>query len=207
MPLETSETIAGLNPLWPLGSDPKSQGDDHLRLIKAVLQADALTVADQPPMIVLDSGHQYVLQNLETIGIVGLTMATPFTVGVIEAGSGELIRGTASVRLRCENTVTGSAPYNASLGVRGAVQWWNGGAWVKEDTLAPEAVSLATRQSSTAGQTCDWWTVIPFEFSEAEISPGDAEWRIGLGFNSVYSPGKASMTSVTYDWQHLRRRA
>jgi len=80
MPLETSETIAGLNPLWPLGSDPKSQGDDHLRLIKAVLQADALTAKDQPPMIVLDCGHQYVLENRETTETVELTMATPLTV-------------------------------------------------------------------------------------------------------------------------------
>jgi hypothetical protein len=38
MPLETSTTIAGLNALWPTGTDPKSEGDDHLRLIKEVLQ-------------------------------------------------------------------------------------------------------------------------------------------------------------------------
>ncbi len=43
MPLETGTKISDLNAAWPLGSDPKSQGDDHLRLIKAVLQNDALT--------------------------------------------------------------------------------------------------------------------------------------------------------------------
>jgi hypothetical protein len=46
MPLETSTTIAGLNALWPLGTDSKSQGDDHLRLIKSVLQSDAVAKAD-----------------------------------------------------------------------------------------------------------------------------------------------------------------
>lgn len=45
MPLENSNTVAGLNPTWPLGSDPKSQGDDHLRLIKDVLQKDAATLS------------------------------------------------------------------------------------------------------------------------------------------------------------------
>jgi hypothetical protein len=40
MPLETGNTIAELNASWPLGSDPKSQGDDHLRLIKGVMQND-----------------------------------------------------------------------------------------------------------------------------------------------------------------------
>jgi hypothetical protein len=39
MGLEVSTTISGLNKLWPLGSDPKSQGDDHLRMLKSVLQA------------------------------------------------------------------------------------------------------------------------------------------------------------------------
>ena len=46
MGLESADTIAELNPSWPTGSDPKSQGDDHLRLIKGVLQADALSLAD-----------------------------------------------------------------------------------------------------------------------------------------------------------------
>lgn len=55
MGLETGSYIEDLNTLWPLGSDPFSQGDDHLRLIKTVLTnqftalgAGAVTVtADQ----------------------------------------------------------------------------------------------------------------------------------------------------------------
>ena len=42
MGLETGTTIAALNAAWPLGTDPRSQGDDHLRLIKAVVKSDAL---------------------------------------------------------------------------------------------------------------------------------------------------------------------
>jgi hypothetical protein len=38
MPLESSTSLASLNSLWPLGSDGKSQGDDHLRLLKSVLK-------------------------------------------------------------------------------------------------------------------------------------------------------------------------
>ena len=40
MSVESTTTIAGLNALWPLGSDSKSEGDDHLRLIKSVLKAE-----------------------------------------------------------------------------------------------------------------------------------------------------------------------
>jgi hypothetical protein len=38
MGLETGTTIAALDQIWPLGGDPESQGDDHIRLIKAVLK-------------------------------------------------------------------------------------------------------------------------------------------------------------------------
>lgn len=39
MALETATYIAGMTPSWPLAGDLKSQGDDHIRLIKATLQA------------------------------------------------------------------------------------------------------------------------------------------------------------------------
>ena len=39
MGLETGTTIAQLSATDPLSTDPRSQGDDHLRLIKAVLKA------------------------------------------------------------------------------------------------------------------------------------------------------------------------
>ena len=38
MGLESADDFTELNPAWPLGSDPKSQGDDHLRLIKGAMQ-------------------------------------------------------------------------------------------------------------------------------------------------------------------------
>lgn len=37
MGLETASYITGLNTSWPLAGDTKSQGDDHLRLLKSVL--------------------------------------------------------------------------------------------------------------------------------------------------------------------------
>lgn len=39
MGIEVSTFISGLTPSWPPSGDPKNQGDDHLRLIKGVLQA------------------------------------------------------------------------------------------------------------------------------------------------------------------------
>ncbi len=39
MGLESGTLITDLNASWPLGSDPVSQGDDHIKLIKSVLQS------------------------------------------------------------------------------------------------------------------------------------------------------------------------
>ena len=39
MPVENAQFIGGLNSDNPLGTDPRSQGDNHIRLIKAVLKA------------------------------------------------------------------------------------------------------------------------------------------------------------------------
>lgn len=38
MPLETAEYFDTLQPDWPLGTDPESQGDDHIRMVKQVIQ-------------------------------------------------------------------------------------------------------------------------------------------------------------------------
>lgn len=39
MAIESATNILALNAAWPLGTDAKSEGDDHIRLIKSVLQA------------------------------------------------------------------------------------------------------------------------------------------------------------------------
>jgi hypothetical protein len=39
MPLESATFIGQLNPSYPDGSNPKSEGDDHIRLVKTTLQA------------------------------------------------------------------------------------------------------------------------------------------------------------------------
>lgn len=39
MPVELATTIYDLDPTWPLSGDPTYQGDDHIRMIKAVLKA------------------------------------------------------------------------------------------------------------------------------------------------------------------------
>jgi hypothetical protein len=47
MPLETATLIYELNPANPLGGDVKSQGDDHIRLIKFCVQNTFINVDGQ----------------------------------------------------------------------------------------------------------------------------------------------------------------
>lgn len=53
MSVESASYISGLNVLWPLDSDSKSEGDNHLRLIKSALKTSfpningAVTVTDE----------------------------------------------------------------------------------------------------------------------------------------------------------------
>lgn len=47
MGLESTTYLNGLTSAWPIGSDPKSQGDDHIRLVKGALQA-TFPVATMP---------------------------------------------------------------------------------------------------------------------------------------------------------------
>jgi Domain of unknown function (DUF4082) len=46
MGLGSGNLISDLNEAWPLGTDPKKEGDDHLRLLKHVVKNDAATKAD-----------------------------------------------------------------------------------------------------------------------------------------------------------------
>lgn len=84
MGLEAATYITGLNAAWPIGAvDPKSQGDDHLRLIKSVLQASFpnINAAVTPTPTILNQ-LTALLANTNTIrtadGVVG-TPAWSFT--------------------------------------------------------------------------------------------------------------------------------
>lgn len=90
MGLETSTYISGLTSSWPPSGDPKSQGDDHLRLIKGVLQA-TFPNATKPlyipkcetvtsgPMVLDATDQNNLIQISTTSGDVAVTLPAGFT--------------------------------------------------------------------------------------------------------------------------------
>ena len=84
MPLESATTISELYSNYPLGGDVVSQGDDHLRLLKAVLKSQfpgALGAGLAAPVNVSEVEFGY---------LVGVTSSIQDQFGVINTKLGEL---------------------------------------------------------------------------------------------------------------------
>lgn len=70
MPVESGLTIKDLDPSWPLSGDPTYQGDDHIRLLKAILKSqfpgdDGLGLAS--PVVANANELNYLVGLLEPI--------------------------------------------------------------------------------------------------------------------------------------------
>ena len=73
MPLESASGIWDLDPSWPLGTDSPSEGDDHLRLVKQVLQDTFPNVQG----VVTASHTQMNVPPVSVGGVMAYTGATP----------------------------------------------------------------------------------------------------------------------------------
>lgn len=126
MPLENASTIEQLDSTWPLGLDSSSRGDDHLRLLKAVLKAQfpgasgrgfskPITVTEDQlnalPKQVADIG-----KTLFPVGSVVMRMdaVNPAT---LYGGTWQLITGDATITFGNGAAQTGNASGNNNPGV------------------------------------------------------------------------------------------
>lgn len=94
MSLESANFIPGLVQSNPAGTDPKSQGDDHIRLLKHVLQSqfpnftgipvtrteEAINALITPGQFGLGANFCPVAANLDNVWVTGFYQATPSTV-------------------------------------------------------------------------------------------------------------------------------
>jgi hypothetical protein len=105
MPIEAATSNATLNPLWPLGTDPKSGGDDHIRMIKSVLQATAGGAVVKVQRTVLTTSGTYTkpagLKFLEVtaIGGGGGSFSTAAASAAQSAASGGGAGGSVAIKL------------------------------------------------------------------------------------------------------------
>lgn len=146
MGLEVTTLISGLTPTWPTGSERKSQGDDHIRLIKAVLQGTfpnaskafyfptvqqvnvgpALTIANDNQMLIMSTAAG------------NISVSLPSGFGVAESGWRIMIMKNSTDI----NAIIVSAPSTTILSRAGATAtirvgqldepatfFWSGTAW------------------------------------------------------------------------------
>lgn len=93
MGIETSTTIQGLNAAWPLGTDPRSEGDNHLRLTKSVLKA------------VFDDSNA----NALLFKVIGIRFSKATGFQALEAMAGAVVRGRINFSVGTPTTLTISA--------------------------------------------------------------------------------------------------
>ena len=93
MGLEIATYITGLTPSWPPSGDPKNQGDDHIRLLKSVLQAtfpnasqafyfpSATTGSLGSPVLASDWGKTLIFTNSGSDSLVSLPSSAGLSAG------------------------------------------------------------------------------------------------------------------------------
>jgi len=71
--LETASFIADLNAAWPLATDERRQGDNHLRLLKACLQAQFPNLGTAAAVLPTETELNYlqgVTSNVQTLSLI-----------------------------------------------------------------------------------------------------------------------------------------
>lgn len=127
MPLETVTYISDLNPLWPLGSDPKSNGDNHLQNIKkgllqtftGITGVVAATHVEINYLTGVTSNVQVQLNNKAPL-------ANPTFTGTVVLPASTSIGTISSTELGYVDGVT--SPIQTQLNAKGAItgQAWTG---------------------------------------------------------------------------------
>ncbi len=98
MPVETATYISDLNSSYPQGTDAQAEGDNHLRLLKAVLKATFPSVTgavtgshtDINNAIAVSKGTAAGVLFAGTIGAPGLPIAGSLTSGLYSPGANQL---------------------------------------------------------------------------------------------------------------------
>lgn len=146
MGLETTTYVSGLTPSWPLSGDTKSQGDDHIRLIKATLQATFPTAA-KPYYFptaevvtanqVLDATDQNNTMYLDTTGG-ALTVTLPTLTATDKGWRVDIVKSSTdtngitvsppsgNITSRVGNTAT----IRVGVAFEPATFIWTGAAWI-----------------------------------------------------------------------------
>ena len=126
MGLETTTTISGLNETWPLGTDPRNEGDNHIRTTKTVLKNT------------FDDGTAGELK----IKVGGSTALVVNADGSLENASGKLLGVTAQAYNRVVNGAMQHSQENGDATTAAVTNfvYWPADQWTTAWSLSPGTV-------------------------------------------------------------------
>lgn len=158
MGLETASYLADLNASNPVGAaDPRSQGDDHIRLMKAVLQATFPGLGGRIGRVQVKSGTYSLVagDNTTLLNCAG----APWTLGATAAaslGNGFYVfvynadaSNTLTFDPNSSETVNGAATLSIPAGCSAAL-FCNGSSWIGVVMPSPSYVDAANNAALAA---------------------------------------------------------
>jgi len=208
MALETATYINQLVATNPTGTDPKSQGDNQIRLLKTVLQAQftglgaaAVTASAVQLNAAAASSGQYATGTSTTSLLIG-TGSKSFTTQASRGFAvGQVVRITSNAnvanymqgQVTAYDTVTGAMTVSAAtVGGSGTFADWSIAVYLETRLL----ISRSARTANTAITTSDsgtWIDITANTFSQTF----DAVATLGLGFWCIL--GNSGTGDITLD--------
>lgn len=200
MPLETATTISQLDANWPLGSDSATRGDDHLRLLKAVLKSQfpgAGGTGFSKPITVsedllngLDATLKAIDKSIKDMFPVGSVVLRMDAVnpGTLYGGNWQLITGDASLTFgnggAQSGTVVGSNIVAVPLPQHGHIATVHAGGAHRHNIANRDAVEVYDDANIMQGGA----------FLAGKNGPRD--WDVGYILKGTNSEPSVGMTSA-----------
>lgn len=187
MALESSTFISGLNSSNPTAIDPRSQGDDHIRLLKAVLQATfpnassafyfptiiAAKVADYTVVLPDDTEKTIPVDASAANRTITMPSSGFFEGSGIRVVKNEFSLGTVTISGNGK-TINGLSSITLTKGFQKAYIYYSTvlAAWLADiDTIVPTGTMLHNSSSSVSGyRLCDGASTIGDASSGADVS-------------------------------------
>ena len=198
MPLESASFISQLNPSYPAATDPLEQGDDHLRLIKSVLQAAFPT---------LNAAITSTPAQLNALFVMPVGVITMYGAGSAPTGWG-LCNGTTYARADGSGTIVSPDlrdRFVVGAGTLSGASGTTGGASSAAPTISTVASVAVTGTTDAAGAVAAPTVAISATALTVDQLPahthtlqlGDSDTNAGIAANgSSFGSALATSSSV-----------
>lgn len=180
MGLESGSFINDLVTTNPLGTDTKSQGDDHIRLLKTVIKASFpnSTKAYYIPTSAAKTGNYTVLSSEQNKEFTGDTSGGGFTFTLPSLAAGDAGFAVAFIKITSDTnamtvapasgTINGAASINTTVQYQRITAIWSGTTWYAafsasnsfvSQLLAPNGSVGAPAYAFTNDPDCGWYRI------------------------------------------------